>query len=110
MHIIGFLKNIDKNVATFSGGETASGSIIHAGEVEVETTAEPISATLKIKEVVLQADEENSTFVLIGNETLQPIRLAPGQSITISLSDLSLLHAATEIGVARLNWLARSDG
>lgn len=83
--------------------------MIFADTLTATVTPQAISEPLSIKEVVLQADEDNNTFVLVGNSTKQTIKLSPGQSITIPVDDLSLLYAKVDTGTAQLNWLARGD-
>jgi hypothetical protein len=84
-----------------------SGRLV-AGTTALTISAAPVStATHAIREVLVQADPSNSTNVLVGNSSAQPMVLTPGQAITVPVISLSLIWAKMASGEGSLNWFGR---
>lgn len=81
---------------------------LYAGTTSLTTNAAAISTTAaNIREVIIQADPDNSTNVQIGTALSQEIVLTPGQAITIPVISLSLIYAKMASSTGQVNWLAR---
>jgi hypothetical protein len=54
--------------------------------------------------VLIQADPNNNTDLFVGNATVQPIHLLPGQIMTVDTNNLQAFYAITTSGTALVNW------
>ena len=82
-------------------------SAIYAGTSSLSTTTTQLPNQAS-SEVLIQSDPANTVSIGIGTSSLQPIQLAPGQSMTLSISNLNLLYAIALSNTATLNWMVRS--
>lgn len=80
---------------------------LFAGTNATTTTAEVLAAAQAVFEVVVQNDPDSTTDLLVGNATVQVIQVAPGQSVSIPASDLSLVYIKSVSGTPTANYLAR---
>ena len=93
------------------GGVTQTPSTaLYDGQASVTTTAAAIASSQAITEVLLTADpgNANGSYVYVGNATSQNTPLAPGQSMTLSVSNLDLIYAKASSGTLALDYLGRS--
>jgi len=58
-------------------------------------------------QVLIQNDPDSTVSVLIGNSTLQPIELVPGDSVTLNVVNLNVIYYKSASGTATVNYLAR---
>lgn len=88
------------------GGQTYD--TMHTGTILVGANAVAISAvTVGCFEVLVQADPDNASSVLVGNH-LQgcTIQLTAGSVITIPINDVEKIMARAVAGSQRVNWMA----
>lgn len=69
--------------ATLLSGTTESGTTSATTALESSTTS---------KKVTVQANYSNGSYVLIGNSTLQEVRLDAGESIDIEIDNLNKIY------------------
>ena len=81
---------------------------LYADTKSVGTTAEALAASQTITKVVMQNDPDSTANVLVGNETVQSIKLVPGANITIAVNDLAKVFVKAESGTVTVNYLAGS--
>lgn len=81
---------------------------LYAGTVSVGTTASALAASQDITKVVVQNDPISTNDLLVGNATVQPIKLVPGASIEIEVNDLSKVYVKAATGTVTANYLAGS--
>ena len=75
------------------------------------TTASQIYAqNVSCFTVLIQSDPNNNVDVFVGNATVQPIHLLPGQSITIDTNNLQAFYAITTSGSGVVNWFTAGGG
>lgn len=84
----------------------ASSAALQAGTTALTTTATAIAGANAVTEILLQADQANTADIMIGSASAQPIRLTPGQSTRIRVTNTNLVYAKAASGSATLNWLA----
>lgn len=70
------------------------------------TTAGAISGSLAATNVGVQADPLNTDHIFVGTSTAQVIRLRPGDSATIPVSNVNQIYAKSQSGSQNLNWIA----
>ena len=87
-------------------GHSASHDELIEGSVSVTATAAALP-TQPISEVDVQADFDNLVYVLVGNSVNQRFQLAPGQSLTVRVTNLDRIYHKTASGTAVLNYLGR---
>lgn len=56
--------------------------------------------------VLVQADPANGTSVNLGDAVSQPIVLSAGQTVTLPITDVSMLWAKMASSTGRVNWVA----
>ena len=81
--------------------------MVAAGTQSVTTTAAAINNGVRAmaKQVLLQADPDNTADIFIGNLSSQPIQLKPGNTIVVPADDVTDLYVragSTQV----LNWLS----
>ena len=69
-----------------SGGVPVSGT-----KTGITTTAVALAPTQFCKSIGLQADPDNGTDLLVGDETSQTMQLSAGASLSIEVRDPSLI-------------------
>ena len=84
-----------------------SDTVFSGSKNDVDTTAAQVTANQSCREVLLQADSENTVDVLVGNNSEQNFKLYPGFGIVISLNNVNLLYVKTASSTATVNWIAR---
>ncbi|MBC7107664.1 MAG: hypothetical protein H5T41_02570 [Methanomassiliicoccales archaeon] len=102
---IGKLMREDLSVINATNAMVSAG--VAAGTKSCTTSASQVAADQACVEVLCQADPDNTSDVLIGSATTQPVKLRPGQNIVIPCSNVNLLYAKSSAGTAVLNWLSR---
>lgn len=80
---------------------------LEADTFDVATTAGALP-TQACNEVLIQAGNGNADNVSIGNSKAQPISLAPGQSVSLSIANLNLVYAVATATGNTLGWMVRS--
>ena len=98
--------NIEAGTKNLFTKEAPSTSI-YAGRKTVTTTAAAIG-TQAGREVLLQADPDNSARLFIGGSGYQVIVLEAGDAISIPIDNLNKIYARAESGSQLINWLVRS--
>ena len=93
------------SAAEGGGGVSAT---LYAGTLTTSTTPAALAASQAVSEVVVQNDPDNTIDVLIGNASAQTVQLAPGDSITVPVDNLSKLYVVAASGAPVVNYLARS--
>jgi hypothetical protein len=84
-------------------------STVYCGQkTDVGTIAAAIGGSQACREVLVQADVNNTVDVYIGNDTTQSICLKPGVALTIPTDNVNKIYCKTNSGTATINWLARS--
>lgn len=58
------------------------------------------------KELFIQADPDNTADIFIGNASVQPIQLNPGQSISFEMNNPPIIYAKSASGAQLINYLA----
>lgn len=81
-------------------------SVVGIGTLAVTTSAAQASTGLGCKSVMFRADSDNTVDVLMGDVTTQSFPLQPGESITVSISNVSPFYFKTASGTADLHWMA----
>lgn len=82
-------------------------AIVKVGSVTGAVGGTQVSSdTQVIREVVVQADPDNTENLFIGNSTTRSIQLNPGAAITLPVRDLSKLYVSSAGGAAVANFLA----
>ncbi len=81
--------------------------VFFAGTLTATTTAAALGATRASSEVLVQADPDNTVDVFIGDATVQPVQLTPGQAITVLASDIALVFVKTASATAAVNYLVK---
>lgn len=81
---------------------------LSTGSITLTTTAVGIGGGNVIA-VVLQADPDNTTDILVGTQSSQVIQLAKGDSLSIMNVSLGEIYAKAVSGTPVLNWLARNQ-
>ena len=87
---------------------TVGSGIPIAGKDNAITTTPAAFAPQLCTEVVVQASNNNSDWVLLGDATSQLLELIPGQSLVLLLTNMSLLWRASRSGTQTVNWLVRT--
>lgn len=78
-------------------------------QITLSTTAVALAATQAVSELLLQAEPSNTVDILIGNATAQVIRLQPGASVNLPVTDPAIAYAkASAAGSPVLNIFGRS--
>jgi hypothetical protein len=77
-------------------------------KTDVGVSAAAIASTQACRELVVQADPDNTVDIFIGNATTQTIQLKPGVAISIPCSDVALVYAKSASSTGTVNWLARN--
>lgn len=54
--------------------------------------------------VMVQSDPNNNTDLFVGNSTVQPVHLLPGQIIPMDTNNIQGIYAVTTSGTAVVNW------
>lgn len=87
----------------------AASTTLYDGQASVTATPAAIGSQA-IREVILTADPTNAagSYVYVGNSSSQHTPLAPGESITLSVSNLSLVYAYASTGTQKLDYLGRN--
>lgn len=80
-------------------------STLNAGTAAAGTAAAAIG-TAAVSGVLVQADPGGTVDVYVGNASAQVVRLLPGMSVTIQISNVNAIYAKTLSGTCRVNWLA----
>ena len=76
------------------------------GTLVATTTAAPLSTTTNaIQDVLIQNDPVNTVNVLVGNATIQNIKLVPGASASIEIDNVTKIFVKTESGTATVNYM-----
>ena len=83
-----------------SHGQIVTGSVT----ADTNATALPDQAC---SQLLIQNDPDSTVSILIGNSTLQPIDLVPGDSVTLNVTNLSVIYYKSASATATLNYLAR---
>ena len=79
---------------------------ISAGTMTATTSARQVSASAyPCNQLFIENDPGNNVNVLIGNATLQPIELQPGQSMTCDTNNITAFWVVTSTSTALVNWL-----
>jgi hypothetical protein len=76
------------------------------GTLAATTTGAALGASAACKEVILQSDPDNTVDVLVGDATNQRFQIVPGQSMVITIDNVSKVYAKTASGTGNVNWLA----
>jgi len=98
--------NIEAGTKNLFTKEAPSNNI-YAGRKTVTTTAAAIG-TQAGREVLLQADPDNSSRLFIGSSGSQVIALDAGDAISLPIDNLNKIYAKAETGSQLINWLVRS--
>lgn len=79
-----------------------------AGTKELTTTtAAALSAGQVCRAVAVQNDPNNSVDVLVGDADSQVWQLVPGDSVTLGVTDVSMVYAKNVSSTTQsVNWLA----
>lgn len=77
-----------------------------AGQLAAGTGAAVLGANTPCKGVVLQSDPTNTPDILIGTSSNQFIRLLPGQTMYLPVSNVNLIYAKTSSTTGSVNWMA----
>lgn len=88
------------------GTNIAVGGTLHDGTILAPAVAAPLTASINVTTVLVQADPDNAISVFVGSATSQSIELAPGQGETLPISDPNLVYVQSAGGAARVNWHA----
>lgn len=80
---------------------------ISTGQTIVTTLPATLSADQPAAEIALQADITNTEDIFVGGATGQFVRLEPGATLSIAITNANLLFVRTEAGTATLNWIGR---
>ncbi len=88
-----------------------SGRLLAGQTTGLGSTAVPVStaaASHAIREVIIQADEDNAENVLVGSSAGQYVKITPGNAITVPVISLSLIYVKMQAGSGGvINWFAR---
>src|SRR5438046_1212150 len=76
------------------------------GSVTASTVATPLPDQA-CSQVWLQNDPDSTVSILIGNSTLQPMELVPGDSATLNVTNLNIIYYKSASSTATFNYLAR---
>lgn len=69
---------------------------------------DPTKIIPSIREVIVQADPDNTTDVLVGNSVDQFLKLVRGQGISIPLNNLYSIYVKMESATTgTVSWIAR---
>jgi len=88
-------------------------SQLYTGQVTgLGATAQPLvtqaSNHPSIREVMVQADPDNTTDALVGNASAQYIKLVPGQGFAIPINNLYSIYVRMESATTgTVSWFAR---
>lgn len=67
-----------------------------------------VATHASIREVIVQADPDNSTNALVGNSSNQYVKLVPGQGVSIPINNLGAIYVKMESATTgTINWIAR---
>lgn len=91
----------------YSGSASASAAL-YAGTLATSTIAAAIASSQAVSEVLVQNDPDNTVDLFIGNASAQPIQLKPGDSLSLSVTNLAIVFAKAASGTPTLNYLGRS--
>jgi len=91
------------SVATTGGG---AGGTLHDGTGLAPAVAAPLTASVTVTTVLVQADPDNTVSVFVGNAASQSVELVPGQGETLPVNDPSLIYIQSAGGAGRVNWHA----
>lgn len=83
----------------------AGGGIPIAGSLAVTVAAARLSTNQVCKGVTVQADPDNASDVLVGDNNAQTVQLTPGQMVFLAVSNVNLLYGRTASGTGYINWL-----
>lgn len=98
---------VDAQVYPIVRTTAASGRFTAEGTNTLSTTAEALAASAATWECLVQNDPDNTVDFLVGDATAQTIQLAPGQSITLPIQDVSSIWADAVSGTPVANYLCR---
>src|SRR5437764_4243481 len=78
------------------------------GTVSATTSAAALNggASLPCAGVCVECDPGASADVLVGDGSSQPLRLKPGQSLAMEITDAALLFVKSASGTQTVNWVA----
>lgn len=99
----GRLQRIAQRLASIQPSDT-----LYAGTSTLSTSAAAIGSSQACTAVLVQSDPTNTVDMVMGNASTQPIRLVPGQTILIPVTNINLVYAKSISSTPTLNWLARS--
>jgi len=80
---------------------------LFAGSAVVSTNASQIGSQA-CTEVLVQAHVSNTVLLLVGTDSAQTLQLSAGNAITLPVSNVSQVQAATSAGSATVNWIAHT--
>ncbi len=83
-----------------AGGVPVAGTL-----TGITTTPVSLAATQYCKSIGLQADPDNGTDLLVGDENLQTMQLAAGASLSIEVRDPSLIWVKSVSGTVICNFI-----
>ncbi len=86
---------------------TAPANSLLAGTQSATTVAAALNSgtAAGCRQVLVQADPDNTVSVFVGNATTQPLELVPGDAATIGISDVAKVFVKTASSTATVNWL-----
>ena len=87
-----------------AGGDAESGTPT-AGQLNATAVAAALGGSAACSSVLVQADPTNAVDVLIGDSLNQYIRLVPGQTMVLPVSDVSLVYGKTVSSTGKINWV-----
>lgn len=76
-----------------------------AGQLAATNVAAAIGASATTTLVLIQSDPGNTPDVLVGDSSNQYIRLTPGQSVVLPVTNIALVYAKTASSTGNVNWL-----
>lgn len=76
-----------------------------AGTLAATTAAAALGASATTTLVLIQADPGNTPDVLVGDSSAQYIRLTPGQSVVLPVTNVALVYAKTSSSTGTVNWM-----
>jgi hypothetical protein len=76
-----------------------------AGTLAATTSAVAIGSSATTTLVLVQSDPGNTPDVLVGDSSNQYVRLTPGQSVALPVTNVALVYAKTSSATGTVNWL-----
>lgn len=77
-----------------------------AGQMVATTTPAVIETNTPCKTLLIQADPGNTPDILLGTSSGQYIRLTPGASIEITVTNTNQIYVTSSSAAGTVNWLA----